>query len=158
MWTEFLASSWRRFETVGDVNGKIVFGPTKNYRTRWVSLPSSIAECLANHLAHNVGPELDALVFRSPEGAPLRHTNFMRDIWRPATKRAELDWVTPHVLRHTAATLLIDAGASIKDVQRHLGHADAAVTLNIYSSVMEGRSDDLVKRLEAIRSQAEEAK
>ncbi len=137
-------------ESLADVNGTILFGTPKSHQTRWVTLPPSIAAILAEHLSL-LNSHPDTLLFTVPSGPSMRHSNFMRDVWRPAAKRAGLEWVTPHVLRHTAATLLIDAGASIKDVQKQLGHADAAVTLNIYSAVMEGRSTDLAARLEDIR-------
>ncbi len=52
-----------------------------------------------------------------------------------AVKRARLrdgsfPVVTPHDLRHTAASLAISAGANVKAVQRMLGHASAAMTLD----------------------------
>ena len=40
--------------------------------------------------------------------------------------------VSPHDLRHTCASLLLNNGADIKSVQEILGHADAATTLNFY--------------------------
>jgi integrase len=40
----------------------------------------------------------------------------------------------PHDLRATCASLLIDAGASPKDVQNHLGHSSIAVTINVFPS------------------------
>lgn len=40
--------------------------------------------------------------------------------------------LTPHKLRHTTASLAIAAGADVKVIQQMLGHADAAMTLNIY--------------------------
>jgi integrase len=89
-----------------------------------------------------------------PSRGPLRYSNFRRRQWDPAVHTAGLPSVTAHPLRHTTAPLLLDAGASVKDVQRQLGHADAAVTLNIYSTVIEGRSDDLAARLEGIRQAA----
>ena len=46
-----------------------------------------------------------------------------------------LQGLTSHDLRHTAASLAIASGASVKAIQRMLGHKDAAVTLNIYSPV-----------------------
>jgi integrase len=102
-----------------------------------------------------VAADLDALVFTAPAGGPLRYGNFLRRVWRPAVRRAGLEGITPHVLRHTSATLLIAAGASVKDVQAHLGHADGAVTLNIYSAVLDGRAEDLAARLDTLHEQGQ---
>jgi integrase len=41
----------------------------------------------------------------------------------------------PHDLRETAASLEVNSGASIKAVQRMLGHASAAMTLDTYGSL-----------------------
>jgi len=43
--------------------------------------------------------------------------------------------LTPHDLRHTAASLASSAGANVKAVQKMLGHASAAMTLDPYGSV-----------------------
>ena len=48
--------------------------------------------------------------------------------------------VTVHDLRHTAASLAISAGANVKVVQRMLGHASAAMTLDTYADLF---ADDL---------------
>jgi len=49
--------------------------------------------------------------------------------------------VTAHDLRHTAASLAISAGANVKVVQRMLGHASAAMTLDVYSDLFESDMD-----------------
>jgi hypothetical protein len=48
--------------------------------------------------------------------------------------------VTPHDLRHTAASLAVSAGAHVKSLQRMLGHASAAMTLDVYADLFD---DDL---------------
>ena len=58
----------------------------------------------------------------------------------PACKALELTDVSPHDLRHTAASLAIQRGANVKAVQRMLGHASAAMTLDVYAGLF---SDDL---------------
>jgi integrase len=133
------------------LHGRLVFGLPKGHQERTVALPASVVAGLAEHLAANVAADAGALVFTAPDGGPLPYSNFRRRAWNPAARAAGLASATPHLLRHTAASLLLDAGASVKDVQRQLGHADAAVTLNGYSAVIEGRSDDLAERLEGIR-------
>ena len=55
-----------------------------------------------------------------------------------------------HDLRSVCASLLIDAGASPKDVQAHLGHASIQTTLEIYARVRPERSADLAQRLDAL--------
>lgn len=48
--------------------------------------------------------------------------------------------MTPHGLRHTAASLAVSAGAKVKAVQKMLGHASAAMTLDVYADLFD---DDL---------------
>jgi hypothetical protein len=43
--------------------------------------------------------------------------------------------ITPHDLRHTAASLAVSAGANVKAVQRMLGHAEASMTLDVYTDL-----------------------
>ncbi|EOD70332.1 site-specific recombinase XerD [Amycolatopsis vancoresmycina DSM 44592] len=62
--------------------------------------------------------------------------------------------LTPHKLRHTAASLAIAAGADVKVVQQMLGHADAAMTLNVYGHLFPDRLDEVADVLDAQRTQA----
>ena len=48
--------------------------------------------------------------------------------------------LTPHDLRHTAASQAVQAGANVTAVQRMLGHASAAMTLDVYAGLF---NDDL---------------
>jgi integrase len=56
--------------------------------------------------------------------------------------------LVPHDLRDTAASLMIASGASIKAVQRALGHASAAMTLDTYGGLVEDDLEDLATRME----------
>ena len=54
--------------------------------------------------------------------------------------------LTPHELRHTAASLAVSAGANLKAVQRMLGHASAAMPLDVYSGVFDDDLDGVAER------------
>lgn len=43
--------------------------------------------------------------------------------------------ITPHGFRHTHASLLLEAGESVKVVQQRLGHENSKVTLDIYAHI-----------------------
>ena len=63
--------------------------------------------------------------------------------------------ITPHDLRHTAASLAVSAGANVKAVQRMLGHAKASMTLDVYTDLFDDDLDDVAANLDAaIRSAA----
>ncbi|WP_236950713.1 tyrosine-type recombinase/integrase, partial [Mycobacterium tuberculosis] len=49
----------------------------------------------------------------------------------------EFPTITPHDLRHTAASLAVSAGANVKAVQRMLGHAKASMTLDVYADLFD---------------------
>jgi integrase len=53
--------------------------------------------------------------------------------------------VTAHDLRHTAASLAISAGANPKVLQRMLGHASAAMTLDVYADLFESDLDSVAE-------------
>jgi len=59
-----------------------------------------------------------------------------------------LPGLTPHELRHTAASLAVSADANVKAVQRMLGHAKASMTLDVYTDLLD---DDFVgERLDVL--------
>ena len=74
----------------------------------------------------------------------------------PAVVAAGFDvaGLTPHKLRHTAASLAIAAGADVKVIQQMLGHSDAAMTLNIYGHLFPDRLDEVADVLDARRTAA----
>lgn len=51
---------------------------------------------------------------------------------RAAARRARLPGVTPHILRHTAATWMVLRGVPIEEVARYLGHSDSRITERVY--------------------------
>lgn len=55
--------------------------------------------------------------------------------------RSGVPRLTPHDLRPTAASLAVSAGANVKTVQRMLGHASAAMTLDVYSDLFDHHLD-----------------
>ena len=57
--------------------------------------------------------------------------------------------LTPHDLRHTAASLAVQAAATVKAVQRMLGHASAAMTLDVYAGLFNDDLDAVADRLDA---------
>jgi len=152
-------------ESLAEVGGRLHFGPTKTYSRRWVRLPKSVAQTLGQHLARIVRADPTALVFTSPQGGPLRSPNFRRRVWNPAIHlagEALPDGLTPHHLRHSCASLLIQQGASVKAVQQQLGHSTPTVTLNVYAHLfeddLEGLYQGLDERLESIIRPSDVAK
>lgn len=75
-------------ESLSEVRGHLYFGPTKTHEDRVIVLPKFLRGAMAVHLAQYVPPEPDALVFTSPQGEPLRISNWRRRVWRPACEAA----------------------------------------------------------------------
>jgi integrase len=64
--------------------------------------------------------------------------------------------VTPHDLRHTAASLAVSAGANVKAVQRMLGHASAAMTLDLYADLFDDDLEAVATALDKARTEAKQ--
>ncbi len=89
----------------------------------------------ADRLAHGDAYEDNGLVFCTHQGRPLGWRNVTRK-FKKHLMTAGLRAIRFHDLRHTNATLLLEAGIHPKIVQERLGHSDVAITLNVYSHVM----------------------
>jgi len=66
-----------------------------------------------------------------------------------ATEDDSFPSISPHDLRHTAASLAISAGANVKAVQRMLGHAKASMTLDVYADLFDDDLDAVAVNLDA---------
>jgi integrase len=137
-------------ESLAEIGAELIFGPTKSHAERSVPLTRPLVVALDRHLDERVDPDLDALVFTSEKGRPLRYSNFRREIWNRALKTAKVPKVGLHVLRHSAAAAMIRAGASPKALQTILGHQSAGFTLSVYGHVFEQDIAELVLRLEEV--------
>jgi integrase len=129
-------------EAVTEVGGRLEWGTPKTHEGRTVVVPRFVTDALPSR-------EPDGLVFTAPKGGPLRTSNFRRNVWHPACRASGMpDGLLVHDLRDTAASLMIASGASIKAVQRALGHASAKMTLDTYGGLFEDDLEDLADRLE----------
>ena len=122
--------------TVGDIDldgGSIrVVGKGRRERVVYVP-PGQLLSCLDNYLAQRSAAQNDPLIAnRSDCGLT---TAALRDRIGRAARRAGIERrITPHMLRHTCATQLLDAGVDIRIVQRRLGHPSISTT-EIYTHV-----------------------
>jgi integrase/recombinase XerD len=86
-------------------------------------------------------------VFAKEEGGKAPGAHAVRAYLRRLIGRAGIDKkVTPHKLRHTYATRLLESGAELVDIQVLLGHVNLATT-QIYTHVSEDRMAGVVARL-----------
>jgi integrase len=137
-------------ESVTEVGSRLVFGPTKSGRNRSVSLPSIVTEILRARIVDY--PPIAGLVFTDSHGSVMRETNFIRQVWYPAVRRAGIDEPLPrvHDLRHTAAALAISTGVSAKVIQERLGHSSIVVTMDRYGHLLPGLDEKLANDLDQI--------
>jgi integrase len=135
--------------------GKLVWSTPKTGERRSVPFPASLADELAALMA---GKGREDLVFTGQRGAVLRGGNYRNRFFQEAVANCQkadetFPTITPHDLRHTAASLAISAGANVKAVQRMLGHAKASMTLDVYADLFDDDLDVVADRLDtAIKS------
>lgn len=99
-------------------------------------------ELLERHMALGLGRPTDkTLLFSRIFDGGLQSPSQYSGDWREAVLSLDLPDVSLHALRHTHASMLIDAGVDIVRISKRLGHADPAVTLRIYGHLFRKRDD-----------------
>ena len=74
----------------------------------------------------------------------------VRRHFKAIVERAGIPPIAPYVLRHTCATLLLAEGENVKVVSERLGHASAALTLDVYSHVLPNMQQQAAERMETL--------
>ena len=90
-------------------------------------------------------------VFSKVDGRPLDPEKVSKEFARVSTA-AGLVGVRLHDLRHTHASLMLQAGVHPKIVSERLGHASISVTMDIYSHVLPGLQEDAAERFAKLLS------
>lgn len=125
--------------------------PKTSASHRTVPLPDVVVETLRRHLRRFPVAHTDRLIFTDDDGRALRRTAFSREIWRPTVAAGGARRGTGfHDLRHYYASLLIRHGESIKTVQRRLGHATAAETLDTYAHLWPDSEDRTRQAIDSV--------
>ncbi len=96
----------------------------KGGRRQKLALPPGVAHAVERA----IGGRRSGPVVATRAGRPMAASEVFRTVRRIARKAGITAGITPHSLRHTAATLALDAGAPLRDVQDMLGHADPRTT------------------------------
>ena len=144
---DFLRRRIRLHRNAVKVGGRFEVGSLKGNKNRTVVLPGFVIDALALTAA---GKGRDDLMWPSSSGgylAPPSSTGSWLSGAVERCRRADesFERVTAHDLRHTAASLAISAGANPKVVQRMLGHASAAMTLDVYADLFDSDLDSVAE-------------
>jgi integrase len=119
---------------------------------RDVFLPARLVELLRQHRVTRSPVVLEdgaSFIVRQDDGKPLDPDNWARRVWPVIRRAAKLpETVTLHALRHTFGSLLLADGVQIKHVSEQMGHANVAITLNVYQHVLRATSATATRQLD----------
>lgn len=127
-----------------DVQGAIHLGqPKSDTAKRTIALPATV--CLALKKIE----ESRGYVFKTANENPISQRNLTRHFHK-ALEKAGLPRTSFHTLRHTAASILLQANVHPKIVQEMLGHSTITLTLDTYSHVIPGHHEEAAEEMEKI--------
>ena len=100
---------------------------------------------------HRANGSAGGNLFLNRRGLPMKPQSVRSELRRYSTRTGAARRITPHMLRHTAATLLIERGVDIRFVQRLLGHSSIATT-EIYTHVSDEALRTTLERADVLGS------
>jgi integrase len=145
---EFLRRRLSIHENAVQIGTRHAVGPTKGRAARSVPVPEFVLDELSVQCKGKAPGEL---VFG--DGGYQQRPKSTTGWFQAAVKRAGIQRVTPHDLRHTCASLAVSAGVNVLALQRMLGHKSAKVTLDTYSDLFNSDLDAVSASLHARYSQ-----
>ena len=147
------------------VNGKLTVSEPKTARGRRViDLDGATVLALSRQAAQQADEHHDwdaawaesDLVFTQESGEPLYPSKVSR-AFAAVIKRAKVRAIPLHGLRHTHASLSLQAGVPAKVISERLGHATIAITMDIYSHVVPGMQAEAAERFAALMAAQQES-
>jgi integrase len=129
------------------------YPPKTRAGRRSVPIPPVAVDALGRRLGETLGSPTDHL-FTAPAGGPVRASGWRRRIWAPAVRRADLEGLRPHDLRHTAVALWIAAGASPNEIAARAGHASVVTVLDRYGHLLPSGAELVNSALDELAASA----
>ncbi len=124
--------------------------PKTENSVRQISIPQEAVELLVDeHKKHPDNP----CMFPSPRTGEMYHPDSVVNLHKRILKKAGLEHIRFHDLRHTFATLALQNGVDVKTVSSMLGHYDAGFTLRTYTHTTRQAQDDAAKKMGAFMAQ-----
>lgn len=143
---EFLKRRLMVSENAVQLGTRHAVGPTKGRKARSVPVP----EFVLNELSGQCKSKgLDDLVFPGRDGGYLPRPKSSTGWFQAAVRKAKVQKITPHDLRHTCASLAVSAGVNVLALQRMLGHKSAKITLDTYADLFDDDVDAVAVTLQA---------
>jgi integrase len=136
--------SWARLK--GEETRPRYFPPKTKAGRRTISVPALLVADLKRWKLQCPKSE-EGIVFPTLEGKPVCRDWLLRVAFYPTLSRARLRRVTFHTLRHSCASAMIAAGAPVTEVQHRLGHANPAITLQVYAHFFKHTESGAADRL-----------
>jgi integrase len=128
--------------------GELFVDTLKGKRARTVPLVAELVPLVDAWARDKQGSDW---LFDAPRGGPLGEANWKRSVgWTAACKHIGRPTLRVHDLRHTCASLWLAAGADPKVVQRILGHASAAMTMDLYGHLIDQNLWDAAARFDGL--------
>ena len=128
-----------------------VFSEPKTRRSRRsITIPEELVRTLLRHKSTHCGhgQGQNDLLFATATGKPDSHSNIYNRHFKPLARASALpEDFRMHDLRHTHASLLLQAGVHPKVVSERLGHASITLTLDTYSHVLPGLQEESAEKL-----------
>lgn len=125
-----------------DMDLGLVRSRGKGRKVRWVPVAREVVDCIQSHLLAQPSTEgaaqRTAALFPSRCGKPVSRVAVWKMLKKLCLRAGIRTGVSPHTLRHSFATHLLEGGADLRSVQELLGHADIATT-QIYTHVEQER-------------------
>jgi integrase len=124
------------------IDGRPQLKTTKTNRVRRLHIDLHTTAAIEGQRERSAESEL---VFTDEDGSPLIPQRITHR-FRRLVRRLPLPTIRLHDLRHTHATLLLQAGVPVKVVSERLGHATVALTLDTYAHVLPAMDADAADR------------
>ncbi|WP_258729612.1 site-specific integrase [Bacillus atrophaeus] len=138
----------------------MLLSPKTSSSIRNVPVPPQVSNQLKilKHVQNQVKMENEdqykdeGFVFTDKTGRPIpaRNFNYKLDTY---IKKSGVTRITPHNLRHTYTSLLIDADVKLKEAQERLGHSSSKTTLDIYSHIMKETKTEAIVQFNAVANE-----
>lgn len=129
----------------------IACSPKTKYSIRKIDMSQELARVLKIWRLQCPHSKND-LVFPNSNGEYMDANNMMKRRFMPTLRRAGLDRIRFHDLRHTYVSLLLAEGIPIKYIQKQVGHSSIKVTMDIYGHIMPETAEQSVKVLDSLFS------